>query len=60
MVAFACVAVLAALPAAAHAQTLNGQLAAVVEGRLVTVNPDGSGLRTLWTPQGASEITGLA
>jgi hypothetical protein len=60
MVAFACVAVLAALPAAAHAQTLNGQLAAVVEGRLVTVNADGTGLRTLWTPQGASEITGLA
>jgi Bacterial Ig domain/WD40-like Beta Propeller Repeat len=60
IVTFACVAMLAALPTAARAQTLNGQLAAVVEGRLVTVNPDGSGLRTLWTPQGASEITGLA
>ncbi len=60
IVAFACAALLAALPAAASAQTLNGQLAAVVEGRLVTVNPDGTGLRTLWTPHGASEITGLA
>ena len=49
---FACAALLAALPAPARAQTLNGQLAAVADGRLVTVNADGSGLRTLWTPQG--------
>lgn len=60
LVAFACVAMLATLPGAAFGQVRNGQLAAVVDGSLVTVNPDGSGLRTLWTPQGASEITGLA
>ena len=57
---FACAAMLAALPAPARAEPLNGQLAAVVDGRLVTVNADGTGLRTLWTPPDASEITGLA
>ena len=60
MVAFACAVVFAALPAAARAEPLNGQLAAVVEGRVVTVNADGTGLRTLWTPAPAGEITGLA
>jgi hypothetical protein len=60
MVAFACAVVLAAAPAPARAAPLNGQLAAVVEGRLVTVNADGTGLRTLWTPPAAGEITGLA
>ena len=60
MVAFACVVVLTALPAAARAAPNNGQLAAVVDGRLITVNADGTGLRTLWTPQPAGEITGLA
>jgi Bacterial Ig domain/WD40-like Beta Propeller Repeat len=60
MVAFACAVVLAARPAVAHAAPANGQLAAVVEGRLVTVNADGTGLRTLWTPPTAGEITGLA
>jgi hypothetical protein len=60
MVAFACAAVCAAAPAAARAQPLNGQLAAVVEGRVVTVNADGTGLRTLWTPTPAGEITGPA
>ena len=60
IVAFACAAVLAALPAPARAAPLNGQLAAVVDGRLVTVNADGTGLRTLWTPPAAGEITGLA
>ena len=57
---FACAAMLAALPAPARAKPLNGQLAAVVDGRLVTVNADGTGLRTLWTPPDAGEITGLA
>ncbi len=38
----------------------NGQLAAVVDGRLVTLNADGSGLRTLWSPRRGSEITELA
>jgi Tol biopolymer transport system component len=60
MVAFACAALFAAAPDPARAQALNGQLAAVVDGRLVTVNADGSGLRTLWTPTTAGEITGLA
>jgi hypothetical protein len=58
MVAFACAVVFAAAPAAARAE--NGQLAAVVDGRLVTVNADGTGLRTLWTPTTAGDITGLA
>jgi hypothetical protein len=58
MVAFACAAMLAAAPAAARAE--NGQLAAVLDGRLVTVNADGTGLRTLWTPTTSGEITGLA
>ncbi len=58
MVAFACAVVLAAAPAPARAE--NGQLAAVVDGRLVTVNADGTGLRTLWAPTTAGDITGLA
>ena len=46
--AFACaVALVAALCAPALAAPANGQLAAVADGRLVTVNADGSGLRTL-------------
>src|SRR4051794_7370655 len=53
--AFACAALLAATPAAAS----NGMLASVLDQRLVTVNPDGSGLRTLWTP-GAPGLGGLA
>src|SRR4051794_10409608 len=56
--ALACAAVLAAQPAPAFAAPLNGQLAAVVDERLVTVNPDGTGLRTLWSPPGP--ISGLA
>jgi hypothetical protein len=47
--AVACAVFLAAASSPALAQ--NGQLAAVVDGRLVTLNPDGSGLRTLWAPQ---------
>ena len=47
-----------ALPAPALAQ--NGQLVAVVDERLVTLNPDGSGLRALWTPPAGGEITGPA
>src|SRR4051794_35175594 len=56
--ALGCAAVLAALPAPAVAAPLNGQLAAVAGDRLVTVNPDGTGLRTLWAPAG--EISGPA
>lgn len=56
IVAFACAVLVAALPAPARAAD-NGQLAAVAGGRLVAVNADGSGLRTLWAP--TSDITGL-
>src|SRR5215213_5888337 len=38
----------------------NGMLAAVADGKIVTLNPDGSGLRTLWTPPSAGELSGLA
>jgi hypothetical protein len=45
---FACVAGLSAmLCAPAVAAPANGQLAAVADGRLVALNPDGSGLRAL-------------
>src|SRR6476659_9728741 len=58
--ALACAVILvAALCAPAAAATTNGQLAAVVAGRLVTVNPDGSGLRTSPVAD-AGEITELA
>ena len=40
-------------------QAANGQLAAVADGRLVTLNPDGSGLRTMPVPD-AGQITELA
>src|SRR4051794_22852820 len=53
--AIACAVLLAAPSAAAS----NGMLAAVADQRLITVNPDGSGLRTLWAP-GSGEIGGLA
>lgn len=56
VLAVVCAVIFTALPAPALAA--NGQLAAVAEGKLVAVNPDGSGLRTLWRPAG--EITGLA
>src|SRR4051794_10708712 len=48
---------LATSSAPASAAT-NGMLAAVSDGRLVTVNPDGSGLRTLWAPGGGA-LSGL-
>ncbi|MDA0181449.1 Ig-like domain-containing protein [Solirubrobacter phytolaccae] len=56
VVAFACVVLAMAVAAPAHAA--NGQLVAVAGGKLVAVNPDGTGLRTLWAPTG--EITGLS
>ncbi|RKQ91327.1 WD40 repeat protein [Solirubrobacter pauli] len=56
VVAFACAVLAMASPAPALAD--NGQLVAVAGGKLVAVNPDGTGLRTLWSPTG--EITGLA
>src|SRR4051812_31953043 len=56
---FACVAMLAAPPARAQAPPGNGMLAAVADSKLVTVNADGSGLRTLWAPA-SGEISGLA
>src|SRR4051812_8213772 len=43
----------------AVAQAANGQLAAVVDGRLVAFNADGSGLRMLPVPD-AGQITELA
>src|SRR3954452_10959980 len=44
--AFGCaVAMLAALCAPALAAAANGQLAAVADGRLITLNPDGTGVR---------------
>ena len=42
IVGFACAVMLAASPAPARAAPLNGQLAAVVDGRLVTLNADGT------------------
>src|SRR3954469_23479606 len=58
ILALACLAALAAWTSPAFAAG-NGMLAAVAsDGRLVTLNPDGSGLRTVWTPTGT--ITGLA
>lgn len=57
VLAVVCAVIFTALPAPALAA--NGQLAAVAEGKLVAVNPDGSGLRTLWIPAGG-EISGLA
>src|SRR3954467_3555761 len=53
----ACLVALATTASAAHAAG-DGMLAAVSEGKLVTVNADGSGQRTLWAP--TSEITGRA
>src|SRR4051794_18820079 len=59
--ALACAVVLAAQPAHALAAPANGMLAAISEQRVVTLNPDGSGLRTLWAPAaGGGEIAGLA
>jgi hypothetical protein len=58
--ALACaVGLFAALHAPAVAGAANGQLAAVVDGRLVAVNPDGSGLRALPVAD-AQQITELA
>src|SRR5215213_621198 len=56
-----CFAALAALTSPAFAAAPgNGMLAAVADGKIVTLNPDGSGLRTLWTPPSAGELSGLA
>lgn len=57
VVAFACAVLAMASPAAALAA--KGQLVAVAGGKLVAVNPDGTGLRTLYSPPGGA-ITGLA
>src|SRR4051794_29000637 len=57
ILALACLAALAAWTSPAFAAG-NGMLAAVAsDGKLVTLNPDGSGLRTLWTP--TAPITAL-
>jgi hypothetical protein len=55
----ACLVAFATSAASAFAAT-NGMLAAVTDGKVVTVNPDGSGLRTIWTPPSAGELSGLA
>ena len=48
-----CAVLVMALPAPALAQTSNGQLAVVLQDRIVAVNPDGTGLRPLYTPPAA-------
>src|SRR4051812_50227007 len=55
----ACLVALATTVAPAHAAG-NGMLAAVADGKIVTLNPDGSGLRTVSTPPSAGEPSGLA
>src|SRR5215207_5659918 len=58
--AFACAVAFAAVWCApAVADAANGQLAAVADGRLVTLNPDGSGLRAQPVTE-AGQITELA
>ncbi len=57
--AIACAVLLTVLPPPALAAPGNGQLAAVVDDQLVTLNPDGSGLRTLWTAPRGEVISGL-
>ncbi len=64
VLAFACTIAAMVLPApalaapATHAAPVaNGQLAVVADGKLVAVNRDGTGLRTVWSPSG--EISGL-
>ena len=57
---FACAVLLTVVTAPALAAPVNGQLAAVVDEQLVTLNPDGSGLRTLWTAPRGEAISGLA
>lgn len=57
VVAFACAVLAMASPGPALAA--KGQLVAVAGGKLVAVNPDGTGLRTLYSPPGGA-ITGLA
>src|SRR5215213_11686026 len=55
----ACLSALAAMSGRAFAAG-NGMLAAVAaDGKLVTLNPDGSGVRTLWTPPASTTITAL-
>src|SRR4051794_11891758 len=55
--AIACLLSLAIMSTPALAAE-NGMLAAVAGGKLVTLNADGTGLRTLWNPPG--EVTQLA
>ncbi|MDA0172016.1 Ig-like domain-containing protein [Solirubrobacter taibaiensis] len=55
-----CAVLVTALPAPALAQTANGQLAVVLQDRIVAVNPDGTGLRSLYTPPSGGEISGPA
>ena len=60
--ALACAAAqFAVLAAPSPAAASNRQPAAVVDERLLTLNPDGGGLRTLWTPAaGGDRLSGLA
>jgi hypothetical protein len=51
------VALCAALAAPARAASGNGQIVAVGAGdSLVTLNPDGSGMRTIWSAPGAADV----
>src|SRR3954467_1922533 len=61
ILAIACLVAFATTTAPAWAAApTNGMLAAVVEGKVVTLNPDGSGLRTVWTPTSPGDISGLS
>ena len=51
-----CAVLVMALPAPALAQTSNGQLAVVLQDRIVAVNADGTGLRPLYTPPSGDPI----
>src|SRR4051812_10290242 len=61
ILAVACLVAFATTTAPARAAApSNGMLAAVVDGKVVTLNPDGSGLRTVWTPTSPGDISGLS
>src|SRR4051794_15531389 len=61
ILAIACLVAFATTTAPAWAAApTNGMLAAVVDGKIVTLNPDGSGLRTVWTPTSPGDISGLS
>ena len=60
VVSLVCAVLVMALPAPALAQPTNGQLAVVLRDQIVAVNPDGTGLRPLYTPPSGDLIMGPA